>query len=46
MDQGTLLECFCLHNINHKAVNEQQAQKNGIIFKYGHLRGTALNMLI
>ena len=24
MDQGTLLECFCLHSINHKVVSKQK----------------------
>ena len=38
MDQGTLLECFCLHIINHKAVSKQQNWKNGIIGKYGHFK--------
>ena len=27
VDQGPLLECFCLHNINRKGVNQQQTQK-------------------
>ena len=27
MDQGTQLECFYLHSINHKVVSEQQTQK-------------------
>ena len=35
MDQGTLLECSCLHSINHKVVSKQQTQ-NGVIGKYGH----------
>jgi len=34
MDQGTLLECFCLHGINHKVVSEQQTRKNCIICKH------------
>ena len=35
-DQGILLERFCLYNINHKVVSEQQTWKNGIIGKYCH----------
>ena len=38
MDQEILLECFCLHNINHKVVSEQQTQKNGIIGKCCHFK--------
>ena len=38
MDQGTLLECFCLYSINHKVANEQQTQKNGIIGDYCYFK--------
>ena len=43
MDQGTLLENFCLHTINHKVVSEQQTKKNGIIGNTVILRGIVLN---
>jgi len=39
VDQGTLLECFCLHPLATKLLANSKLKK----LKYGHLSGTALN---
>ena len=44
MDQGTMLEYFCLQKINHKVGRKQQTRKKkiGINGKYGHFKTNRL----
>ena len=44
MDQGTLLECFCLHSVDHKVVNQRKTQKM-VIGKYSHCKRSSINQV-